>query len=223
MSRYKLKRKYENLYYVYLHIDPNTKQVVYIGKGTKDRAWQFHNRKDDHKSWALSLIQNGLEPIVKLIHVFKNEEDAYIREEMLISFFRSINIELFNVMPGGRGAPSGPKNHRFGVPHTKEHRLKNSLAHLGVLKPDISEVTRKRMIGNTIKKGTKSKPETIRKIVKSLTGNHRRSLKVFCVNNGKTYGSIKDAWTELSLDERSVFRVLKGEYSHTKGYKFTYV
>jgi NUMOD3 motif len=223
MTRKQLKEKYSNSHYVYLHIDPIVSQVVYIGKGRGDRAWQLYNRREDHKKWALNLRERGLEPKIDIARVLNTEEEAYELEKILISLFRKSGIKLFNILPGGRRRPSGAENPLSGKPRSKEHCQKLSKALLGKPRPDLSEPTRQRMIGNTIKKGTKSSEETKVKISKSLKGNQRRSLKVLCINNGKIYNSIKEAWTQLNLDERSVFRVLKGEYNHTKGYRFKYL
>lgn len=223
MTREQLKNKYSRSHYVYLHIDPITRQVVYVGKGMKDRAWQLYNRKPCHKKWALDLKLIGLEPIIKLVHVFKTEEDAYIREKMLISFFRKTGISLFNVYGGGKTVPSGPANVLYGRPKSAMHKLKISIALAGKPRPDNSEPMRIRMKGNTLRKGKKMSELAKSKISNSLLGNQYRSKKILCVNTNKTYSSIKEAWADLKLDERSMFRVLSGEWKHTKGYRFQYV
>ena len=51
-------------------------------------------------------------------------------------------------------------------------------------------------------------------------GSKNRAIK--CLNNNVVYESVVKACAELGLDNRSVHRVLKGEYSHTKGFKFEY-
>ena len=212
----------ETKYYVYFHIDPRTNQVFYVGKGSNNRAWILCKRSEKHIEWIKNLSLNHLKPLIKIAHSFNNEKDALQRERMVISFLLKAGHPLLNRNGGGGGHPGGPSHPNFGKLLKKETKQKISIALKGKLRPDLSEITRKRMIGNTIKRGTKSKEETRLKISKSLFGNQRRSEKIVCLNNGKIYNSIKEAWTELELDERSVFRVLKGEYKHTKGYRFIY-
>lgn len=216
-------KKYKNLYYIYLHIDPITSQVVYVGKGSSGRAWKFYNRSKKHLKWIEQLKLHNAVPIVKIAHVFVKEKDALDREKILIAFLLNKGVKLFNVNKGGGGSPTGPLHPMYGKPKTEEVKNKISKALKGRPRPDIVEFARQKMTGNTIKRGTKSKQETKDKISKSLVGNKRRSEKIVCVNNSKVYDSVKEAWTELGLDERSVFRVLKGEYSHTKGYIFRYL
>lgn len=204
--------KYKNAYYVYLHIDPRTSQVVYVGQGTSERAWTYNGRSPKHKKWFRQLNSLGFSPIIKLIHVFNNKKDALIREIMLISFF-SKKGKLFNRNKGGGGP----------LYHSVLSKSKMSESQKGTCKPWLVKPARKRMMGNTLRRGQKQPPEAIEKLRKTLIGNQRRSIKILCVNNNTIYRSIKEAWTALDLDERSVFRVLKGEYGHTRGYVFRYV
>jgi hypothetical protein len=216
-------KNYKNLYYVYLHIDPRTSQEVYVGKGSGSRAWALSNRKKTHRDWIEELKDLEMLPIIKIAHVFDNERAALVKEVSVISFLIKSGRKLLNANKGGGGHPGGLSHPMSGKEKSLEVRTKISKSLKGRSRPDLSEVTRARMMGNTLRKGKKSSLNTREKISNSLTGNQRRSEKIICLNNGKIYGSIKEAWTELNLDERSVFRVLGGEYSHTKGYRFRYV
>jgi len=228
-------QKYKNKHYVYLHIDPRTCQVVYIGKGTRLRAWHIHNRSDKHVKWFDELKSLNIIPIIKIIHVFDIPEPAFIREQMLIAFLRRSHVKLFNRAPGGLWIPSGAKHPRTGtrlsssigkkVSETRKRRkIKpwNKGLKTGP-NPLVSELQKVRMKGNTIRKGQKMPQSAKNAISKALIGNQYRSVKILCENNGKEYASVKEAWTDLGLDERSIFRVLKGEWKHTKGYKFRYL
>lgn len=71
MTAIPAKTKGENpfkTYYVYHHINPETEEIVYIGIGTRDRAWQYQNRQDDHKQWLDRLFNEGftLDAIVEV-------------------------------------------------------------------------------------------------------------------------------------------------------------
>ena len=228
-------KKYKNKHYVYLHIDPRTCQVVYVGKGSGTRAWHISNRSEKHKNWFKEVISLGFDPIIKVLHIFDNPELAFIREEMIISFLRRRHLKLFNRAPGGNWVPSGKKHPLSGISRSKEigdkvsktrKRRKIKPWNKGIKtgpNPIVSELNKIRFKGNTTRKGKKMSKQARLAISKSLEGNQRRSMKILCENNGKIYNSIKDAWTELKLDERSIFRVLKNEWKHTKGYRFKYI
>lgn len=51
---------------------------------------------------------------------------------------------------------------------------------------------------------------------------HHRSKRVFCITNGKYYGSSLEATRELDLPVGKVSAVCLGDRPHTKGYKFIY-
>ena len=217
------KLKFKNVHYVYIHMDPRNSQVVYVGKGTAARAWAKCNRSAEHKRWIAELKSLNLLPIIKIAHILKDGKDALIREKILISFLLKTGHILFNKNKGGGGHPGGPTHPAFGKSKTPEQRLKMSLERKGVPRPDIAEQARQRMMGNTVRRGKKQPPEAVEKMRKALIGNQYRSVKILCINNGKVYSSVKQAWTELKLDDRSVFRVLKGEWKHTKGFQFKYI
>jgi NUMOD3 motif len=217
------KEKYKNKYYVYIYIDPRTSQVFYVGKGTGGRAWVLSGRSKEHLQWINEIKSLNLLHIVKIAHVFDNEKDSLEREKILISYLLRAGHPLLNKNKGGGGHPGGILHPKFGKKTSDETKKKLSDALTGKPRPDVSALNKERMKGNTLKKGTKSSEYTKATISESLKGNQRSAVKILCENNGKIYNSVKEAWTELKLDERSVFRVLKGEFKYTKGYKFIYV
>jgi hypothetical protein len=68
-------------YYVYYHIDVNTKEIVYIGKGKNNRAWDF-NLNARNQEWNEYIKNNKID--VKLIVVDISEEEALAIEKTLI-------------------------------------------------------------------------------------------------------------------------------------------
>ena len=59
-------------FYVYLHVDPDSGKVVYVGKGTAGRAWSCGsstavpgkrgNRTKEHNAWISQLLARGYTP-----------------------------------------------------------------------------------------------------------------------------------------------------------------
>tara|TARA_R110000796_G_C14305119_1_gene405813 strand:+ start:162 stop:599 length:438 start_codon:yes stop_codon:yes gene_type:complete len=72
-------------YYVYKHTDRG--KVVYIGMGTKDRAWVVHKRSDQHKRFMIQLFHNDILSI-KVLKYFDNKKDALKYERQLINKYK---------------------------------------------------------------------------------------------------------------------------------------
>ena len=49
-------------YYVYLHQHPKTDEVVYVGMGQRDRAWNVRVRQTEHSQWMEDLLKEGYTP-----------------------------------------------------------------------------------------------------------------------------------------------------------------
>ena len=74
------------IYYVYFHIDPESSEVVYVGKGSRGRAWhcaESNSRGEDHALWMNGLIQEGFTPDawVKIVESSLEEAEAFQLEK----------------------------------------------------------------------------------------------------------------------------------------------
>ena len=86
--------------YVYLHIDPRDKQVMYVGMGQRHRAWvcgrASNSRHEDHGDWMDELISLGYTPD-EWVHIVDQNlprKKALKLEKMLIEQYGYDN--LFN-------------------------------------------------------------------------------------------------------------------------------
>lgn len=68
-------------YYVYYHINSETNEVAYIGKGKNERAWKF-NSNQRSEQWHQYFENNQIE--VKIVVVNLSEEEALEIEKSLI-------------------------------------------------------------------------------------------------------------------------------------------
>jgi len=194
-------------YYIYYHRDPRPEHKGwkrYIGKGSGSRAFDFKNRKAKHLHWIQKLEKSGLKPIVEIVENFDKESDAYKREKELIKKYRDLGYNLCNLTNGGEGG-GGEAVVESNKRRRGERRCNKS------------------RFGNKHALGSKRTPEQIKKMSEVARGNKNRARKIKCLNNNKIYESVKSASETLGLDNRSLHRVLKGEWSHTKGYKFKYI
>lgn len=90
--------------YVYMHIDPRTDAVRYVGIGSLSRAYGFQERTKDHIAWIAELDAQELEPRVALPTRTRDREEAYEVERALIKWHRERGSPLFNMAAGGIGA-----------------------------------------------------------------------------------------------------------------------
>lgn len=90
------------MYYVYKHIDPRNREVVYVGKGYKSRAWELWQtvRNQEAKDWANSMTDLGYLPsdLVVIVEKFSLSEDAATFEKALIAELQP----RFNIQHTGR-------------------------------------------------------------------------------------------------------------------------
>lgn len=90
--------------YVYMHLDPRSTAVRYIGVGPLSRAHDFQLRAPQHLAWIAELDALDLEPLVVLPSKTRDRAEAFEVERLLITWHRKNRSALFNVTAGGKGA-----------------------------------------------------------------------------------------------------------------------
>ena len=99
-------------HYVYIHRNPKTKQIFYVGVGYKGRAWSF---KWGHSKHYYNYIQKYGLPIVEMYKTDLTEDEAYELEEQLISKYGRVGIDkdgiLVNKSSGGKTSAKGTKQY----------------------------------------------------------------------------------------------------------------
>jgi hypothetical protein len=78
-----------SVYYVYSHVDPETEELIYIGKGSRGRAWhcaETNSRGVGHAAHLDSLILKGYTPDswVHIIESALTNEQAFALESELL-------------------------------------------------------------------------------------------------------------------------------------------
>jgi hypothetical protein len=104
-----------NAFYAYLYIDPSRThprvsegEPIYVGKGTKQRAWAHLGRTDRHPftNRLKSLKKKGIEPIIKFLAQGIDEELAILVEQEAINLYGRKDLglgPLLNLTDGGEG------------------------------------------------------------------------------------------------------------------------
>lgn len=79
-------------YYVSTHVDKETKKVLYVGKGSGFRSHSSFKRKYNINNVNIPIIASN----------FKNEKLAYLVEEQLTSYYKSIGEAEYNIKCGNK-------------------------------------------------------------------------------------------------------------------------
>lgn len=127
----------EREYYVYLHKNPESGEVFYVGKGKVDRAYIRSGRS---RYWDNYVAKHGID-----IEIYRNGMHnvcAYILEKILINFYKSIGQAKCNISLGGIGigviAESSKEKMRLskiGKAQSPEHAQKSRTAKIGKKQP----------------------------------------------------------------------------------------
>ena len=101
------------MFYVYVYKDPRptkNQQVVYVGKGTGERAYQHWTQRVKHNkgfgAFLAVLRREKLEPIIEIVKDQLEEADAFYEEMRLIEIYGRRDLgkgTLFNLTDGGEG------------------------------------------------------------------------------------------------------------------------
>lgn len=171
-------------FYTYVYYDPSrNNEPIYVGKGTKNRAWKHFSRKNVHPfTQRLAVLKrDGVKPVIG-IYSGLDEELAHLLEIELIQKFGRKDLgrgSLLNLTDGGEG--------NSGKIISKEVREKMSRSLLGITKTaehrrHISESTMGRIPSN---KGINMSVEQKVKIGAANSGNKNGMFGVSPPNKGK--------------------------------------
>lgn len=195
--------------------DPKTGQVRYVGKSSSGmkrpsehfRAHKLH-KKCHKSSWIKSLAVQGLQPEIIVLETLDSKDALSDAEMKWIAHLKAQGHPLTNHTVGGEGV-SGWKH----SPETKNKIGKASKAR-----------QTKTWIAQRVQAFRVSmKSETLRAIYSKAKG--MRPFEVYD-SSGRFLGvweNVRKCCRDFSLDSGSVSRVLKGEYSHTKGFTMKFV
>ncbi|HBF3887659.1 TPA: hypothetical protein KOD45_000875 [Clostridioides difficile] len=88
----------EKTYYVYMHINKINNEVLYVGKGSKKRAYNLISRNEAYHKFINEIGSNNINVI--LMKSFKNEDKAYEFEKELTLKYKRKNQAKFNIKLG---------------------------------------------------------------------------------------------------------------------------
>ena len=110
--------------YIYLHINPLTKQVFYVGIGQDNRAWSKIGRSN---LWKEIVDKNGYEIIIHKSNLTENEAETL--ERQLIQYYGRIGYESDGILVN-KSAGGYKRNH--GTKKSLEVKSKISTSNKGI-------------------------------------------------------------------------------------------
>ena len=135
-------------HYIYIHKNPETLEIFYVGQGTyhKNKSKDRASSKRSRSNWWNNYVKKHGLPLVEILFENLNKEDANSIEIFLISFLGRKDIKtgnLINLTPGGDGRTwsderKKQQSERFkseghpmwGRKHNEEWIKNNSLSHM---------------------------------------------------------------------------------------------
>lgn len=161
------------LHVIYGLIDPNTKELRYIGYTSKLRARYRHHysiselRFNTHKNnWLKKLLSLGQKAELIVLEEHQTAEELPQAEIELIEYYKYIGCNLTNGTIGGDGAS-------FGHSVSKETRRKMSESAKKSFTTERRAAVSQRNKGNKIWLGKKHSEQTKKKIAEKAKGNTR--------------------------------------------------
>lgn len=172
--------KVSSKFYVYLHINPTNGKVFYVGKGSRNRAFETRSRNEHWKNYVNKYGIN-----ISIVKDNMTNEEAASYEVRLISFYGLDN--LCNMTSGGDGCVDIKQEVRNKMSASKIGN-KNAVGHKC---NNLENKERMKHFGNKNMLGKKHSDETKEKISKIKLGQvHSEQSKL------KTSESLKLAYLE---------------------------
>jgi len=180
------------MYYTYAHYTADTKELFYIGKGQRRRAWQSCSR---NRYWGYKVAKHG-GFTVEVLAEWDTDKKALAHEKLLISIFRDIG-KLVNI--ADEGCSSGTKR-------TAEQKETIRQRLLGIPRSEECKANMSRAL-----KGRKQSTDRAAKSAAHLTFiREKQKKKILCVTSGILYGSAADASKSEGVDTSSIIKACKG-------------
>lgn len=116
--------------YVYFHIDPSTKEIVYVGKGTGPRAFAcgfstnqsrfgaYGNRSQEHQEWIEKLLHEGKTP-EQWVQIFERNLTNKAARKLEIDLIRSYK-PIFNKPMGLKIRKMTPETYQIALDMRKQ-------------------------------------------------------------------------------------------------------
>lgn len=206
---------------IYQHLNPLTKEIFYVGLGTKDRPYNFKTGRN--KDWKEYVSING-DPIVEILYNNLTLEEADEIERKLISKYGRKNQDkngtLLNKSLGGQKGAIGIKQSQHTI-------LKKSMAMQGKK----MHSTKQKNKWSMERKGRKNnwdpnhiKADKGKSKPKGFKGKGYRPVLQYDLDGNfiKEWSSQKEVFEILKIKSASIWSNIKGITKQSGGYIWKY-
>lgn len=220
--------------YIYGLVDPNTKDIRYIGKADRpeerlqEHLTPYFLSKKWHKNfWLLSLLKKNQKP--KLIIIEKVSQETWKEREIFwIRFYTKLGAQLTNSTNGGEGIS--------GWHHSDSAKEKIRKAHLGHL---VSLATREKLrkanLGKCHSTATRLKISKISQITSrdnKFSNFAKQQCRLACKKETnqfskenqfiRSWDCISDAAKKLKINKSTIVQCCKEKLKSAGGYTWRY-
>jgi hypothetical protein len=214
---------------IYGLLDPRTYEVRYVGQTSQGmrrpaQHWTAsslaHETNKHKRNWLRQLLRQQLTPLITILEHVNRATRLDAREKYWIKKLRDAGVRLTNLTEGG----CQPRGYKWSL----EGRINQSWAQ----RQRFADPCERRAHGERIRRrwasgSFRKKMRAVRKaqftdavrvkIARTLGGKPIRD------QNGVVYATIAAAASQLGLRRSGIQLVLRGKYTHTGGYRFSYV
>jgi len=204
-------------YYVYAHLNPQSKEIFYIGIGTGKRKNEFKSGRSIH--YINYIKKNGF-PIIEIIKDGIFKEEACDIEKQLIKKYGRKGIDKDGILVNKSGGGEGGN---YGIKQSLKTKLKKSKAMRGKVMHS-SEQKEKWKIERTGRKNkwkeNHIKSDKGRKKPKDFQGKGYHPIEQYSLNGVfiKYFPSMKLVTEELGIRPSNLWAHLSGKTKTAGGY-----
>jgi len=110
----------EDMFVVYHHVDPESLDVVYVGEGKIDRAFQINHRTEAHHRWLIDKLEKfDIQEIVRIKGGNMTKDEALVVEKHEIKCCLRKGCNLYNIEknPYRRARTESERNQSISKQH----------------------------------------------------------------------------------------------------------
>lgn len=183
-------------YIIYGLVDPESKQVRYVGKSVNGIVRAKAPHAAWCENWRQSLFTRKLKPQIIILESFENDDHLDEREAFWIAHYRELGARLTNLTNGGEGRP--------GCKLSPEHRAKLLVANTG--RPCSAETRAKIAGANRGKKRTPEQRERNAEARRGLKASDETRAKMSQTRKGQPLSdahvdALKATWRETHTEK----------------------
>jgi hypothetical protein len=190
-------------YYTYAHYTADTKDLFYIGKGTRSKDGSFKRSLCDigrNYLWK-NKVKKHSGFTCEILSTWETEKEAFDHEIFLIYLFQE---KIVNLTAGGEGC-SGRK-------HTEKEKVKRANSLRGL----------KRTPESLLRMSQAQKNNKVAQ-ASLIASRELKKKQILCVDTGVIFNSLSEASEKTEISFQNISKVCKKQRQKAGGYRWEFV